>query len=283
LTQSIDNTLPIKVVLNKMILPVMLMLLMLLLTWTQPVINALQVPYSRLDSTYTELALWFSDSGHFPWVALPGVVALLILVSRKGLSRRIRLTMVLYVVLVSVALAGGGAWLNENSIKENLKHPRPNIVYLAGQSGNGPLGMTAMAFYQGNAGQTRTKSQRSEILQQVLNQSPAPVTLSAGVRNHWIQETGYSFPSGHSFAAMFFASFFIGLGFSCVSGWRSYILYLLMPWAVAVCYSRLILRVHTPLDITIGGLEGLVLGIGGFLLYRFIMKKHEYQQIIIME
>jgi len=268
---------PISQVLNKIALPVLLMLLMLLLTWTQPVINVLQAPYSRLDSTFTELALWFSDSGHFPWVALVGMAALLILISRKGLSSRTRSTMALYAVLVSVALAGGGAWLNENIIKENLKYPRPNIEHLAGKSGNGSLGMTAMEFYQGTNVEKKTKLQRSELLQQVLNQNPPPVNLSAGVRNHWIMETGYSFPSGHSFAAMFFASFFLALGISYLSGWRRYLFYLLLPWAVAVCYSRLILRVHTPLDITIGGLEGLVLGIGGFLLYRFIMKKHDLQ------
>jgi phosphatidylglycerophosphatase B len=250
---------------------------MLLLSETEPVMNVLQAPYSRLDSTFTELALWFSDSGHFPNVILTGLVFLLILISDKNLSSRIRWNRVICTVVITTALAGGGAWLNEYIIKENLKYPRPNIEYLAGQSGNGPLGMTAMEFYQGSAGQARTKSQRSDILQHVLNRQPAPVTLSTGVRDHWIMETGYSFPSGHSFAAMFFASFFLALGLSYLSGWRKYTFYLLIPWAVAVCYSRLILRVHTPLDITIGGLEGLVLGIGGFLLYRFIIKKHDLQ------
>lgn len=273
--RTTDLILPTTVVLNKIALPVLFMLLMLLLSWIDPVINVLQAPYAYggLNSRFTELALWFSASGHFPFVSLVGLIFLFILISCQALSHQARSYTMISVVLISVALAGGGAWLNENMIKEKLMYPRPNIEYLAGQNGNGSLGMTAMEFYQGSAGQMRTKSQRSEILQQILNQNPLPVILSAGVRNHWIMETGYSFPSGHSFAAMFFASFFLSLGISCLSGWRKYIFYLLIPWAVAVCYSRLILRVHTPLDITIGGLEGLVLGVGGFLLYRFIMKK----------
>jgi len=271
------DILPVSRVLKQLALPVIFMLLMLLLTWVQPVIDILQASWCCLNSNFTELALWFSDSGHFPGVALLGMVLLLILGSRKDLSRRTRLTMLLYVVLVSTVLAGGGAWLNEHILKENLKYPRPNIEYLAGQNGNGPLGMTAMEFYQGSASGTRTKSQRSEILQRLLNQNPPPVDLSAGVRNHWINETGYSFPSGHSFAAMFFASFFLALGLSSLTGWRKYILYLLIPWAIAVCYSRLILRVHTPLDITIGGLEGLVLGTGGFLLFRFLITQFDLE------
>lgn len=273
MTRTTDIIMPTTVVLNKIAFPVLLMLLMLLLSWTDPVINTLQAAESGLNSKFTELALWFSDSGHFPFVVLVGLIFLLILISRQGLSNRTRSYMMIYTVLISVALAGGGAWLNENIVKENFKYPRPNIEYLAGESGNGPLGMTALEFYQGTDVEKRTKLQRSDILQQVLNQQPTPVILSTGVRDHWINETGYSFPSGHSFATMFFSSFFLALGLSFLCGWRRYAFYLLLPWAVAVCYSRLVLRVHTPLDITVGGLEGLFLGLVGFLLFRFILKK----------
>lgn len=274
MTRIIDITMPTAVVLNKLVFPVLFMLLILLLSWSDMIINILQAPYNGLNSKYTELALWFSDSGHFPFVALVGLFFLLILISRQDLSNRTRLFVVMYTVFISVVLAGGGAWLNENIIKNNFKYPRPNIEYLAGENGNGALGVTAKEFYQGTDIKNRNKLQRSDILQKVLNQQSLPVTLSAGVRDHWINETGYSFPSGHSFAAMFFASFFLTLGLSCLSGWRKYAFYLLLPWAAAVCYSRLVLRVHTPLDITVGGLEGLFLGLGGFLLFRFFMKKH---------
>ena len=275
MTRTTDILMPTTAVLSKLVFSILFMLLILLLSWTDMVINILQAPYSRLNSGFTELALWFSDSGHFPSVILVGLLFLLILISRQDLSNRTRLYMVTYTVLISVVLAGGGAWINENIVKNNFKYPRPNIEYLAGESGNGALGMTAMEFYQGTDIEKRSKLQRSDILQKVLNQQSAAVTLSAGVRDHWINETGYSFPSGHSFAAMFFASFLLALGLSCLSGWRRYAFYLLLPWAAAVCYSRLVLRVHTPLDITVGGLEGLFLGLGGFLLFRFFMKKHD--------
>ena len=91
---------------------------------------------------------------------------------------------------------------------------------------------------------------------------------SSQCRHSWIEETGYSFPSGHSFSAMFFATFFLAMGVSHISTKRLRLFYLLLPWALAVCYSRPILRVHTPTDITVGGLEGLVLGFLAFLFVR---------------
>lgn len=272
MAQTNELILPTSVVLNKIALPVLLMLLLLLLSWTDPVLNTLQASYSKLNSGFTELALWFSDSGHFPFVVLVGLFFLFILITRPGLNSRSRFYMVIFAVFISVVLAGCGAWLNENIVKETFKYPRPNIQYLAGEIGSGSLGVTAMEFYQGTGEEKRTKLQRSDILKQVLKQQQVPVILSAGVLDHWINETGYSLPSGHSFAAMFFASFFLALGLSYLCGWKLYVFYLLIPWAVAVCYSRLVLRVHTPLDITVGGLEGLFLGIGGFLLFRLIMK-----------
>ncbi len=148
MTQPNDIKQPITVVLNKIALPVSLMLLMLLLSWADPLINTLQTPYSGLNSKITELALWFSDSGHLPFVPLIGIIFLLILISRQGLGRRTRVCMVVCAVFISSVFAGGGAWLNENIIKTYFKYPRPNIEYLAGENGSGSLGMTAMIFYQ---------------------------------------------------------------------------------------------------------------------------------------
>ncbi len=265
---------PVARVMNQIILPLLVLIFSLFMSGTEPLGSFLQMPYEQLNTPLTEIALWFSASGHFPWVALVAMTALIFLLSSKDLSTRTKTSMALFTLFINAVLAGGGAWFNENIVKEHFRHPRPDIEYLSGPAGNGPLGMTAMEFYQGRAGQARTKLQRSDVLRQALKQNYADLSLSAGVREHWINETGYSFPSGHSFAAMFFASYFLALGLTYLCGWRKYMFYLLLPWAVAVCYSRLVLRVHTPLDITVGGLEGLILGIGGFLLFRALMKNY---------
>src|SRR6185436_8236458 len=91
------------------------------------------------------------------------------------------------------------------------------------------------------------------------------------VRGHWIAETGYSFPSGHSFSAMLFATYFLALGLTYFSGRRLWVFYLLAVWAVAVCFSRPILRVHSPTDVCVGAIEGVLAGVLAFLLVRGIL------------
>ena len=75
---------------------------------------------------------------------------------------------------------------------------------------------------------------------------------------HWIDEAGYSMPSGHTFNAFLLASM---LSFSLyelnkrrITAW----LYVPLVWASIVGLSRVVLGVHTPLDVTIGGALGLM-------------------------
>lgn len=68
--------------------------------------------------------------------------------------------------------------------------------------------------------------QRVSATRRVLETEPPPVELAPAVRRHWIQETGYSFPSGHSFAAVFFATFFLAMGVSYTRAPRVWLFYL---------------------------------------------------------
>ena len=202
-----------------------------------------------------DLVYWVSESGKYgaPVVVL---MALAVLVSRQEIDSSRRTKEFIIVALTASALAGGGALANEYFIKTGLQVPRPNIVWLAGENGSGPLGMTAEAFYSvGNS------EARSASLAEVLQQDSNPVLLTSTIEAHWIDETGFSFPSGHSFSAMFIATFLLMIGASCLTTKRFWLLYLLLPWALAVCYSRPVLGVHTPTDVLIGGMQGIVVGI----------------------
>jgi phosphatidylglycerophosphatase B len=160
-------------------------------------------------------------------------------------------------------LGSGGAALNEHVIKPMFEVPRPNIAYLAGSEGSGPLGMPASAFYA-----LEDEDARRESLRAVLEADPPVIRMHHLIREHWIEETGYSFPSGHSFSAMFIATFFLAMGLTWFSLPRLLPFYLLLPWAVCVSYSRPMLWLHTPADIAAGGLEGLVLGVVAYVLAR---------------
>jgi phosphatidylglycerophosphatase B len=235
-------------------------------TFLFPILDSTREPYWDLTSDVATVFYWTTQSGGISGAPIIGVLMLVLLITRHGISGARRMLEAALIVIVVAIFAGGGATLNEHGVKEALKIPRPNIVYLAGADGAGPLGMSPEEFYgKGD------REARSELLRKALETAPPPVELRPAIRDHWIEETGYSFPSGHAFAAMFFATFFLATGVSYVSTPRRQLFYLLLPWALAVCYSRLILRVHTLADVIVGSLEGLVLGFVAFLFFRAVL------------
>ena len=237
-------------------LPIILTWLLLPLSFFLPIVDPTVPPYFDLSQGNADLIYWVSEScGKFgaPIVVL---LVLAVLLSRNGIDSVRRRKEACIIALSAGLFAGGGATINEHYIKEKLKVPRPNITWLAGENGSGPLGMTVKEFYGlGN------KKARREPLANALLQAPKPILLTTSIEAHWIHETGFSFPSGHSFSAMFFATFLLMIGATYLFTKRLWLFYLLLPWAVAVCYSRLILRVHTPTDISVGGLQGIVIGL----------------------
>jgi phosphatidylglycerophosphatase B len=238
------------------------------LTYVVPCLNPLSLPHFDLTGPFAIAAYWVAESGGK--FGIPAIAAIMIFVhaGRSGLSWRQRTVEVLVIILVAGPLLGGGAYLNEHVVKPTFHVPRPNIIELATTPADSPaLKISAEEFYS-----LPDKTTRSAHLADILR---APdfetIQLHERIREHWISETGYSFPSGHSFSSMMFATFFLAMGLACCSGRRLWVFYLLVPWAVMVCYSRTVLRVHSPTDISIGGFEGIVVGILAFLLVRLVL------------
>ena len=255
-------------VIRRALFPLMISCLFITMSFLIPLIDSTKAPYFDLTGIVSQLAYFLAFTGGKFGAPIVALVMLIILLSRDGIDSRRKLTETVIIVSTSLVLAGGGAAINEHLIKAEFKIPRPNIVWLAGQDAAGPLGLTAQQFYELGDKQTRR-----EHLHEVLNKQPSPVLMSESVKQHWVEETGYSFPSGHAFSAMFFASFFLFLAVSSISGKRLWWFYLLAPWALMVCYSRTILRVHTPADITVGGLQGLLLGVLAWLIARSLIRR----------
>ena len=246
--------------LRQFVIPLLITYALVPLSFLFPNIDPTHESYFRLDTWFALCANGVTATGDVLGASLTGVLLLVILITRAGLSARRRLLEAGVVLGFLFLLAGGGAALNENVIKHALKLPRPNFVYLAGDGGSGPLQMPVHEFYA-----LEEKARRAH-LRTVLEASPPPVALRGPIREHWITTIGYSFPSGHSFTAMFFATFFLGIGLRLLSGPRRSFFYLLLPWALCVCYSRVILWVHNPRDVVAGSFMGLLFGWLGFRL-----------------
>ena len=222
------------------------------------------VPTVDLTGSFALSAYWITESGSRFGIPLIGAIMFAILISRSNVRWKQRIVEALVNFLGVAILLGGGALLNEHVVKPSFATPRPDILELAETPPNAPaLKMSAEAFYA-----LPDKALRSEHLRKILTPE---VRLHERIRDHWIVETGYSFPSGHSFASMMLATFFMAMGLTYFSGRRLWVFYVLVLWAVAVCMSRPILRVHSPTDVCAGGLEGIVAGTLAFLFVRRIL------------
>ncbi|MBR5110696.1 MAG: phosphatase PAP2 family protein [Clostridia bacterium] len=119
----------------------------------------------------------------------------------------------------------------------------------------------------------------------------AVVKLTACIYRPWIRDarvlpagdaittaTGYSFPSGHTTTAV---PIYGGLA---VSGWKK------TRWLSVVCivcalltgFSRNYLGVHTPQDVIVGFIEGLLALAGMFYLFRYLEKNPEKENWFLL-
>ncbi|RMG09461.1 MAG: phosphatase PAP2 family protein [Planctomycetota bacterium] len=220
---------------------------------------AYALPRVALDGSFAVVCLALTHTGGARGIPLALLAALALLVSRPEIPWRRRTAEALLVVLALGGVFGAAAYANEFLVKERLAVPRPSVRELANE---GLLGLSPEAFYA-----LGDKDARRAYLAERLRRPEVRRVLAVrpAVLAHWAHETGYSFPSGHSLASMSFATCFLALGFALAGGWRRRVLSLLPLWALGVCFTRVLLRVHSPTDVTVGGVLGAGLGLLAFL------------------
>ncbi len=204
-----------------------------------------------------DVALALSHSGKYGLpVVILGLVA--VLVTRPGLEPARRRDEACSLLAAIALVLIGMAAVNEFVLKRGLRIPRPNIAALAAAGRLG--GKTAADFYALGDKEAR----RAFLAQHLVASAGADPALPDAIREHWLEETGFSFPSGHATASSTLAGFFLTAALALLSGARRTAVALVIPWAVAVCWSRVALQVHSPLDVSVGALQGLTAGALGF-------------------
>lgn len=214
------------------------------------------LPDIALDTLFADAVVRLTDTASWTQLTLLTIAAVVMVISRTGLSMRRRGAEAgVLAALMLVALVGN-ALLNEHIVKPFFSIARPNIVELAEMGTLGQDYPDAEAFYVSG-----DKETRRDILRDRLPAIDTP-PLSELVTAHWIHETGYSFPSGHTTAAATFATLMATLGFLWLSGWRRHVTTWMIPiWAVGIAYTRPLLEVHTAADVIVATLAGFCWGI----------------------
>jgi phosphatidylglycerophosphatase B len=149
------------------------------------------------------------------------------------------------------------ALINEHVTKPALQVSRPSHQYIIAQS-KSKVKLDSLYMLS-------TADRRAFFKQLIDADTVSYKNSDERILNHWLEEAGYSFPSGHSFNAFLLAGL---LAFSIyhLANRRLRWLYVVpLAWAVMVAVSRVAIGAHTALDVSIGSAIGLLISLA--LLY----------------
>lgn len=154
------------------------------------------------------------------------------------------------VVCVLLAVLAVFAFVNEHLTKKLLRSPRPSHAYILNEAGRA---INLDSLYQ------LEKEQRQAVFNGLIQASPVlTATIDKKVLDHWVEEAGYSFPSGHSFNAFLLASILaFGIRQTRFKKW----FFLPFVWACCIAVSRVAIGAHTALDVSVGAAMGGSLGL----------------------
>lgn len=142
------------------------------------------------------------------------------------------------------------AFFNENIVKEFLKIARPSHMYVMEKSGM-PTGLDSLY--------ARNDEGRKAFLQHIIESHQENFkAIDTTVLRHWIAESGYSFPSGHS-ANAFLIAYILAYSMYLSRNKAARLLYILpFIWALMVAVSRVAIGAHSALDVSVGAAVGML-------------------------
>jgi phosphatidylglycerophosphatase B len=154
-------------------------------------------------------------------------------------------------LLALVVILSSFAYLNEHLIKTTVRIARPSHTFMVR---NTKFNSKLDSIYN-LADDNKRVFFRSVI-------SSDTVTFGAidqRILDHWVEEMGYSFPSGHSFNAFLLAGIIAFGIYQNTSKRRRWLCVIPLVWASLVALSRVAVGAHSALDVSVGSGMGLIL------------------------
>lgn len=224
------------------------MLLLIGIVYTSPIAFTACSPHS----IWCRLAFLFTSSGgptgFFGLLVLTGFFYSL---SQSSIKEKARVF--IKSVLSLVIFFGALAFINERLTKPILKLQRPSHVFMLTQTGRIK---TIDSLYQ------LSKKEREVYFADLIKNNPLSFgQIDGHVQAHWVEESGFSFPSGHSFNAFLFAMI-IAYAIYYNKTWPGLQKLFFVPfiWAFFVGLSRVAMGAHSALDVSAGSALGVVIG-----------------------
>ena len=215
-----------------------------------------EIEFSAIESraAWTRIALTITETAGKIGTIIIVVLTVLLYTRRMQSSTDVAKTLLRSMALL-FALIGGFAFINEHLTKKAAKAIRPSLTYISG--------LTQGDFSPEQLYARNDADRTAMVMSAIANHRTSFHHVDKYVLNHWSDETGYSFPSGHTFNAFLLA---VIISFSLYhSRSKTVNYYYVIPpvWAMMVGVSRVALGAHSAKDVIFGG----ALGLGAGLLF----------------
>ncbi len=135
--------------------------------------------------------------------------------------------------------------------KDVFRNPRPSQLYIAEK---GSEDKSSKEFF------SMMPEEKSKYLRKKIEENKSDFEdVYPPILNSWSEESGFSFPSGHSETSFFLGTILAFVIFK--TGSKKYYMILPVMWAVLVALSRVVIGVHYPVDVAAGAFTGLVIAL----------------------
>jgi phosphatidylglycerophosphatase B len=201
------------------------------------------------DSVWSTFAYWVTQSaGKFGTLGIVLVTSSLFATHFKNPKKKAWTFIQSFLGLT--ILLSTFAFLNEHVIKPAVGFARPSHSYIIEKTKSNANLDSLYAL---------TTENRKTFFKNILASDTVHFNgIDQRILDHWVDEAGYSFPSGHSFNAFLLASI---LAFSIYKSEHrkiKYLYFIPLLWALLVAISRVAVGAHSPLDVSVGAGIGLI-------------------------
>jgi phosphatidylglycerophosphatase B len=202
------------------------------------------------DSLWCTFCYWTTQSaGRFGTIYV--VIAACVYFAAGQVTARGKALVFIRSLLALVVILSAFAYLNEHLIKSTLRIVRPSHTFMVKDT---EFNSKLDSIYN------LTDNNKRAFFKSVITADTITFkTIDERILNHWVEEMGYSFPSGHSFNAFLLAGI-IAVGiFQNTPKRRRWLCVIPLVWASLVALSRVAIGAHSALDVSVGSAMGLIL------------------------
>lgn len=202
------------------------------------------------DSVWCTICYWATESAGRVGTIYVLVAACIFFATGQSTARGKALVFIRS-LLSLIVLLSSFAFLNEHAIKKTVRAWRPSHSYIVKD--------TRFAQKLDSIYLLTENDKRLFFRNVIASDSVTFRSINPRILDHWVEEIGYSFPSGHSFNAFLLAGIVAFAIYQRTPTKRLWLCAIPLLWASMVALSRVALGAHSPWDVSVGSAMGLVL------------------------